>query len=159
ITSSQEILDLIRARYSLFYVISSEEQRVEEALLEIAQKRDMKLACWSITRGFVQKFGTLKGGDAKDPIKALEDIGNVEGRRIFVLRDFHAFQKDPTVVRKLRDLSQDLKNAQKHVIILSPVMQIPPELEKDVSVLDWDLPDRKELDLVVEKLLKQLPQG
>ncbi|MDW8281273.1 MAG: AAA family ATPase [Myxococcales bacterium] len=159
ITSQQEMLDLIRARYSLIYVISPEEQRVEESLLEIAQKRDMKLACWSITRGFVQKFGTLKGGDVRDPIKALDYISNVEGRGIFVLRDFHAFQNDPTVVRKLRDLSQDLKNAQKHVIILSAVMKIPPELEKDISVIDWDLPDRRELEAVVEKLLKQLPQG
>jgi ATP-dependent 26S proteasome regulatory subunit len=159
ITSRREIEDLIRARYSLIYLISPEEQRVEESLLEIAQRRDFKLACWSITRGFVQKFGTLKGGDVKDPIKALDFIGNVEGRGLFVLRDFHAFQNDPTVVRKLRDLAQDLRNAQKHVFILSAVMKIPPELEKDVSVVDWDLPDRKELEAVVERLARQLPQG
>ena len=60
----------------------------------------MKLGSWSITRGFVQKFGTLKGGDAKDPIKALDYIAAAEGRGLFVLRDFHAFVNDPTVVRK-----------------------------------------------------------
>ena len=27
-------------------------------------------------------------------------------------------------------------------ILLSPVMKIPPELEKEVAVIDWDLPDR-----------------
>ena len=68
--SEKEVLDLIRARYSLMYIISSEEQRVEDSLLKLARRRDMKLGSWSITRGFVQKFGTLKGGDAKDPIKA-----------------------------------------------------------------------------------------
>ena len=157
--SEREILDLIRARYSLMYIISSEEQRVEDSLLKLARRRDMKLGSWSITRGFVQKFGTLKGGDAKDPIKALDYIAAAEGRCLFVLRDFHAFVNDPTVVRKLRDLAHDLRKTQKNVFILSPVTKIPPELEKDLCIFDWDLPNRPELNKVVEGLLHQLPQG
>ena len=130
--SEREVLDLIRARYSLIYVVSSEEARVEASLLKLARRRDMKLGVWSITRGFEQRFGTLKGGDVKDPIKALDYINAQEGRGLFVLRDFHAFVNDPTVVRKLRDLSHDLRNkTQKHVFILSAVTKIPPELEKD----------------------------
>src|SRR3954453_20350410 len=76
--SEREILDYIRARYSLLYIVSSEELRVEESLLKLARRRDMKLGCWSITRGFQQKFGTLKGGDVKDPIKALDYIAAQE---------------------------------------------------------------------------------
>ncbi len=157
--SEKEVLDLIRARYSLMYIISSEEQRVEDSLLKLARRRDMKLGSWSITRGFVQKFGTLKGGDAKDPIKALDYIAAAEGRCLFVLRDFHAFVNDPTVVRKLRDLAHDLRKTQKNIFILSAVTKIPPELEKDLCILDWDLPNRPELTKVVEALMHQLPQG
>ena len=157
--SERVVLDLIRARYSLLYIVSSEEQRVEESLLKIARRRDMKLGAWSITRGFVQKFGTLKGGDVKDPIKALDYIAAQEGRGLFVLRDFHAFVGDPTVVRKLRDLAQDLRKQQKHVFILSAVTKIPPELEKDMSIVDWDLPNRPEINKVVVDLVSQLPQG
>ena len=119
----------------------------------------MKLGSWSITRGFVQKFGTLKGGDAKDPIKALDYIAAAEGRCLFVLRDFHAFVNDPTVVRKLRDLAHDLRKTQKNVFILSAVTKIPPELEKDMSIVDWDLPNRPEINKVVVDLVSQLPQG
>jgi ATP-dependent 26S proteasome regulatory subunit len=157
--SEREVLDLIRARYSLIYLISSEEQRVEESLLKLARRRDMKLGVWSITRGMVQKFGTLKGGDVKDPIKALDYIAAQEGRGLFVLRDFHAFVNDPTVVRKLRDLAHDLRKTQKNVFLLSPVTKIPPELEKDLCIVDWDLPNRRELTKVVEDLAQQLPQG
>jgi len=57
--SEREVLDLIRARYSLIYVVSSEEARVEASLLKLARRRDMKLGVWSITRGFEQRFGTL----------------------------------------------------------------------------------------------------
>jgi ATP-dependent 26S proteasome regulatory subunit len=157
--SEREILDLIRARYSLLYIVSSEELRVEESMLKLARRRDMKLGCWSITRGFQQKFGTLKGGDVKDPIKALDYIAAQEGRGLFVLRDYHAFLNDPTVVRKLRDLAQDLRNTQKHVFLLSAVTKIPPELEKDLSIIDWDLPNRAELNKVVLNLVAQMPSG
>ncbi|HNN91352.1 MAG TPA: AAA family ATPase [Pseudomonadota bacterium] len=158
--SEREVLDLIRARYSLIYVVSSEEARVEASLLKLARRRDMKLGVWSITRGFEQRFGTLKGGDVKDPIKALDYINAQEGRGLFVLRDFHAFVNDPTVVRKLRDLSHDLRNkTQKHVFILSAVTKIPPELEKDLTIVDWALPNRSEIGKVVDELVRQLPQG
>ncbi len=43
-------------------------------------------------------------------------------------------------MRKLRDLARDLKKTPKTLIILSPVLKVPPELEKEVAVLDWDLP-------------------
>ena len=36
--SEKEILDLIRARYSLMYIISSEEQRVEETADAVADR-------------------------------------------------------------------------------------------------------------------------
>jgi len=158
--SEREILDLVRARYSLMYLVSSEEQRVESSLLKLARRRDMKLGVWSITRGFEQRFGTLKGGDVKDPIKALDYIYAQEGRGLFVLRDYHAFLGDPTVVRKLRDLAHDLRSkTQKHVFILSAVTKIPPELEKDLTIIDWDLPNRPEINVVVENLVRQLPQG
>lgn len=157
--SEREILDYIRARYSFLYIVSSEEKRVEESLLKLARRRDMKLGCWSITRGFQQKFGTLKGGDVKDPIKALDYIVAQEGRGLFVLRDFHAFLNDPTVVRKLRDLAQDLRDTTKHVIMLSAVTKIPPELEKDVTMVDWNLPNRSEMSRVLAERLAHLPAG
>ena len=139
--------------------MSIEEKRVEESLLKLARRRDMKLGCWSITRGFQQKFGTLKGGDVKDPIKALDYIMAQEGRGLFVLRDYHAFLNDPTVVRKLRDLAQDLRDTTKHVILLSAVTKIPPELEKDVTMVDWNLPNRSEMNRVLAERLAHLPAG
>ena len=53
---TQERIDvLIRARYSILYVVSWEEDRVEKALREVAARRDKKLYTWSITRGMVEE--------------------------------------------------------------------------------------------------------
>jgi SpoVK/Ycf46/Vps4 family AAA+-type ATPase len=157
--SAREVEDLIKARYPLIYIVSPEEARVERMLREFALKKERKLAAWSITRGFVTLAGELKGGDVKDPIKALDHIAGVEGKAIFVLRDFHAFLDNPQVVRKLRDLAHDLprKDSQKSVLLLSPVLKIPPEAEKEISVIDWDLPNRAEIDGIIGRILQGLP--
>ena len=161
IASAAEVEDLIKARYPLVYVVSSEEERVEKALRDLALRRERKLAAWSITRGFVHLHGEHRGGDVKDPLKALDHIMGAEGKGLYILRDFHAFLDNAQVVRKLRDLAHDLKKSphSKSVIFLSPVLKIPPELEKEITVLDWDLPDRAELDGIVSRMLTELPAG
>jgi ATP-dependent 26S proteasome regulatory subunit len=159
ISSAREVEDLVKARYPLVYIVSSEEQRVEKLLRDFALRKERKLAAWSITRGFVTLAGDHRGGDVKDPLKALDHIAGIEGRGLFVLRDFHAFLDNPQVVRKLRDLAHDLKKSQKNVLLLSPVTKIPPELEKEMAIIDWDLPDRGELDGIVLRLLQELPVG
>ena len=52
VSSKNEIEDLIRARYSLIWVSSHEEQRVEESLKKLCIEREMRLEVWSITEGF-----------------------------------------------------------------------------------------------------------
>src|SRR4051794_8238600 len=147
--SGCEFLDLFTARYPIIYVVSSEEARVEAEMKEIALKREIKLTAWSITKGFVALQGTHKGGDIKEPDKALDHIAQAEGAGLYVLRDFHAFMNDPKVVRKLRDLAHDLGSTKKNIIMLSPVMKIPAEVEKEVAVLDWNLPQRDEIEEIL----------
>ena len=101
--------DLIKARYPLIYMVSSEEARVEESLRQIALRRERMLAAWSITRGFVKLQGEFRGGDVKRSDQGARSHRRHRGQGLFVLRDFHAFVDNPTVVRKLRDLAHDLQ--------------------------------------------------
>jgi hypothetical protein len=146
ITSQREVEDLVRARYPLLYVVSSEESRVEAMLKEIARNREMRLEIWSVTEGFKTVFGGQGKRDIYDPFKALEYLTQTEGRALFVLRDFHPFLKEPKVVRKLRDVAEAFRQAAKNLIILSPVQTIPPELEKSLAIIEWDLPNRLEIE-------------
>src|SRR6185436_3538554 len=80
------------------------------------------------------------------------------GRALFVLRDFHPFLKEPAVVRRLRDAAHELRKTKKSLLVLSPVTKIPPELEKSISaVLDWELPNRQEIESAARKVLPNLP--
>ena len=157
-SSKSEIEDLIRARYSLIWVVSHEEQRVEESLKKLCIEREMRLEVWSITEGFKVLANGQGTRDVKDPMKAIDHVLRGEGRGLYVLRDFHPFLKEPAVIRRLRDAATELRKTKKSLIVLSPLSKLPPELEKSVSaVLDWDLPNRAEVEQAARKLLPNAP--
>ena len=50
-STAEELDILIRARYPIIYLISWEEERVEQCLAEIAEVRKKKLYIWTLTKG------------------------------------------------------------------------------------------------------------
>ena len=172
ITSAQEIEDLIRARYPLLYIISSEEERVERTMLEIAKRRGRNLIAWSSTEGFkdlyrvdeAEKDTTTKGSlppDTIDPLKALDQVSKSEDNAIFLFLDYHPFldSRNYTVIRKLRDIVTLFKTGRhyRHIVFLSPLLKLPPELEAWVALVDYDLPNREDISKVIDSILRSLP--
>lgn len=157
-SSKSELSDLIKARYSLIYVTSPEEERVEKSLRDLCVEREMRLEVWSITEGFKTLANGQGTRDVKDPMKAIDHVMRSEDRALFVLRDFHPFLKEPAVVRRLRDAATELRKTKKSLLLLSPVTKIPPELEKSVAaIVDWELPNRAEIEGSARRLLPNAP--
>jgi AAA+ superfamily predicted ATPase len=134
---------LVRARYPLLYLVSWEEQRVEAMLRRLAKSHGKDLHTWSVTRG-LRKIG---GGRApvgatstEKPLAAFAAIGQLQDPALVVLEDLHPFLEEPEVVRGLRELAHYLKSTFTTAVILSPVLKIPPELEKEITVVDVPLP-------------------
>jgi SpoVK/Ycf46/Vps4 family AAA+-type ATPase len=155
--SEAEIEHLIRARYPLIYVVSWEEARVEDALQAVALRRGKKLIVWSVTEGMVG----VKGGapaELRDPLKALEWIMESKEDALFVMRDFHPFLTDPTVVRRLRDLGRHLKKTYKNIVVVAPLLKVPPELEKEINVVYFEMPSLEDLDQILDKVIRSVPK-
>jgi len=157
-----EIDVLIRARYSLLYVVSWEERRVLSALREIVVNQDKNFYTWSETMGMRDGTKALTAGAAdsrtRDPLHALDTIRSSHEPAVYVLKDFHVFLNKnyphaSSVIRKLRDLADALHTAYATVIVLSPVLQLPSELQKDVTVIDYDMPGIRELDGLLTRAL------
>jgi ATP-dependent 26S proteasome regulatory subunit len=153
---------LIRARYPLIYLVSWEEQRLDAILQDLASAHGKVLLSWSITRG-LRRIGGPRGGPhveaGRDPVEMLAAIGKLTEASLVVLKDFHPFLNDPGVIRALRELAQDLKSSYTTVILLSPVLNIPVELEKEVSVLDVPLPTFRELYALLREIVAVVRQG
>src|SRR6267378_2063222 len=111
----KDLEHLMRARYPLIYILSSEEKRVEESIRRVLQSRERdkgvkaKVYTWSVTEGV--RLGSEPQGDSKDPLKAVRFVleAKKDERAVFILRDLHAFTKNPELVRLLRDVGRNLK--------------------------------------------------
>ncbi len=150
--ADRELETLIRARYPIVYVVSWEEYRVEDALRAVARERGKQLHVWTVTRGFSAP-GSQRDAATRDPLAALEFVASSADQALFLLKDFHAFINDASVTRKLRDLTPILKNSYKSLVVLAPVLKLPADLEKEVTVLDYGLPTYEELSRLLEDIV------
>jgi SpoVK/Ycf46/Vps4 family AAA+-type ATPase len=151
----KEIDILVRARYPLIYVVSWEEARILEKLKEMSVRRNKKLHLWSITRGIfkLEDEPTKVDQATRDPINALSFIEKYPDPAIFVFLDFHSYLNDQAVIRKMRDLVSNLKDTYETLIMLSPVLTVPVELEKDFVVVDYDLPVYQEMNELLDSIV------
>jgi SpoVK/Ycf46/Vps4 family AAA+-type ATPase len=165
-TPCQEMEILIRARYPILYVLSSEEVRVQGLLLEIAHRRQKKLFEWSVTTGIVPAGTSIqiqknRGAPTKDPIVALDQVIDQVEPALFLFKDFHPFltKSNFAIIRKLKEIAQHLKNSHKTIILVSPVLELPPELDKEVTLLSFPLPTRDELGEMLDRIIRDVQQS
>ncbi len=161
---TQELETLIRARYPIIYVVTSEEMRVQKLMAEVATRRSKKVFEWSYSTGLVP-YGTSiqsqkhRNAPTRDPILALDQVIEQVDPAVFIFKDFHPFlttkgnSNSFAVVRKLKDIALQLKSSYKTVILVSSVLEIPVELEKEITVLNFPLPGPEELSLLLDGIL------
>lgn len=157
--------NLLKARFPLLYISTWEEERAIYAIREVAEnvelvKTPRKVFTWSVTTGMIGE-GLPAKDESKAPLKALEIIERGDEAAIYILKDFHIFlgcsscKADVQVIRRLRDLVPALKTspAPKNVIIIAPTLVLPTDLQKDITVVDYDLPNYDEILSVLQEMI------
>jgi SpoVK/Ycf46/Vps4 family AAA+-type ATPase len=146
-----EMENLIRARYAAICVTTFEEERCLSIIRKIAQKLNKRVIVWTSTKGLSLdgKALDVKSMDFKTATNMSSELGQVPS--LFVWCDAHTHLKNqPVNVRSFKELCQNLrKGCPSNSLLISPVMDIPTELQKDVTVLDLPLPDRGEARRIV----------
>lgn len=155
----EELGVLIQAQYPLIYFLTPEEERAEQAIAAIAQmKPQRRIFIWTVTHGIIE-YGqprSLTQHNTVSPEAAIEWVVRQREPGIYVFKDLHPFIDSPPITRWLRDAVASFKNTQKNIILMSPVQHIPIELEKEIVVLDYPLPNMAELDQVLSAQLEQV---
>ncbi|KKN34227.1 hypothetical protein LCGC14_0795760 [marine sediment metagenome] len=146
---------LIRARYPLLYIVSNEEDRV---IREIKTITGDALWIWSYITGFRKNGKGIVSEKTRDPLEALRFINNSRGRGIYILLDYHTFLEDgsPDIIRFFRELTKILKGTEKNVVIISSILTIPAELEKEITVLDFPLPEKDEISKLYDDIVEDV---
>lgn len=147
----------IRARYPLIALNTFEEQRAENSIRKLCETRSAQLLTWTRTNGLVTN--ERKNAELSDPMAILKWYELQTEKSVLLLKDFHPFLKDPSIVRKLKDLSLILKSQPKNIVLLSYGVTLPPELTKEVACLDFPLPEKEEIRELVHKASKILAKA
>ncbi len=159
----RELDVLIRARYPLIWLVTFEEQRLDAVLQDLATAHGKGLYTWSVTRG-LRKAGGARAAMAalegtREPPEALAAIEKIAEPALVVLKDFHPYLSEPLVVRALRELAHELKSTFTTLLLVSPTLALPLELEKEVTVLDVPLPTFRDLALLLRDIVTVVRAG
>ena len=174
--SSEAIEIAMKSTNPLLWVRTHEESRLITEVLELAKKLKMDTFVWSLWQGLVpaSKFNTAeRASGAYDktwqPPLALDKIVELEKKdskkgNIVIMRDVHAVLQEP-IPRQLRDIYQVLTDKRTKIIFVSPMLAhgaggqhegLPPTLEKQITVIDFNLPNMDEIDDEIRALVRSV---
>lgn len=166
-----QIANYIRAGYSGLYIVSHEEQRVAaeiSGVIEMLNKGKKKdadekehfdLFVWSITEGIQKISGdeveVFK--DTEDPFAMLGKFADLPEKSILLLRDFHMMlaEPNPVIYRKVKDALALGKATNRVIVVIGCQLKLPVELEKEMTVLEYRLPDREQLLAIAQRIAKE----
>lgn len=156
----QELDILIRAKYPIVYIVSWEEARVEDALRRVCAPLNRMLHTWTITQGMVPPMtgpsGAVKPTTLPGELEALAQVHEAPEFTVFLLKDYHVYMRDSRAVRLLRDLAIKLRGKAQTLVLMSPTLSLPSELEKEVTVLDFPLPSAQDIGLELDKVVESV---
>lgn len=163
-TLTERLSEYIQACFTGIWIESHEHA---DALAEIGQlchEQQWALLTWDLDRG-LQGAGVdadQRGTDPLSAIKSMNSLASPDSTIILVLQNFHRFLNSAEIVQALAQQILLGKQNRTILVILSPVVQLPVELEKLFVVLEHELPDRQQLEEIVRGIAteeNELPTG
>ncbi len=156
----EKIIAYIRAGYPGLYLVSPEEQRVEAELKAVAHELVYRLYAWSAMEGLLDTTdGTVR--PVEDPLAMIGSVAELPDNSLVLLRDFHVFLEDanPVLVRAMKEELTRCKTRGKVLVVLGCRQVLPPELERELTVVPFALPGKRELATVLDAICTsaQLP--
>jgi len=164
-TLASRMNELIRAGFSGIWISSQEHQDAIAELAAMARDEGWQLATWNIERGLHAVGNIAITAEASDPLAAVRAAATPAGddaTSIFVLENFHRFLGSAEIVQAISHAVFLGKLNRSFIVILSPTVQLPPELEKLFVTVEHELPGRDQLLEIAQGIATEtgeLPEG
>ena len=167
-TLAERLAEHVRACFTGIYIRSHEHDDATAEIASLCHEHGWSLATWDVDRGLaIAGHGEHSNPvpAAPDPLAAIRSLSAMatpEGTALLVLRNFHRFLGSPEILQAVDTQIVAGKLARTFVVILSPVVQIPVELEKHFVVLEHELPGRDQLESLARGVATEpgeLPSG
>lgn len=174
----EKISQYMDAGYPILYMNTFEELKGVKSIISASGAR--QVLSWSYAEGLVlykngEAQDLYKNDLAKTPIAIVleqllaDSLYELEGK-VIVFKDIHHYLEEPEVISLLKQLVNKINlGADFSIIFLSPIVKIPKELEKFITIIEAeymgydairkeivDFIEYQELPKVADKLLDEL---
>src|SRR6267378_2787792 len=166
---TDQLTDYVHAAFTGLWVLTHESDEAEREIVQHAKQLKWKVAVWDVANGLrvPTSPGAIRAdagpGDPIAALRALPGLAERDGTALLLLHNFHRFFNNPEVIQTTFSQLVVGKQQRTFVVVLSPVVQIPVELEKLFVVVEHALPDREQLHRIARELTsdqpEDLPQG
>jgi hypothetical protein len=161
----ERLSEYIRACFTGIWIESHEHVDALAEIATLCRNERWSLATWDLESGLSVAGADVTDASGQDPlaaIRSLNALASTDSTAVLVLQNFHRFLQSTEIVQGLaRQIIQGKQN-RTFVIVLSPVVQIPVELEKLFVVVEHELPGRDQLAEIARSIATEngeLPSG
>lgn len=175
------VAEILARKEPIIYLLSAEESRAEVAIQKHCEQMSppKPLFRWSCTRGLERLQGGVvatvrlpeepepRGAPTAPLVPVLRyAVHQCEEDGVFLLKDVHPFLRTggagfnlqvTMTTRALRDAFYELRALGKprKIVLLSPELAVPGDLEKEVRIQDFPLPTRDDLLETARKAIRR----
>lgn len=148
----QSIVDHARAGYPGILVLTSEWTRIDSETMEALKALDdWKFMRWTVTNGWTTAPNE-KGTMLSPGPTLFEAVLKAKEKQIILMHVFPEFFRSPEMRQTIREVLLRCKASHKCIIMTCPSLQLPEDLEKEFSIIDFDYPSREELQNIIIEL-------
>lgn len=147
---------VMRAAFPVLWIRTHEEDRALRVVSEVLKSLEDNavLFIWDCRGDIYQYVGEEEVlNPTKSPVDGPENLfptfttgGQYTEKSALVVLDFQFYlEQAPPILRSIKNSLPRLRKDGKLVIFLCPRLPLPEEIEKDISVIDFPLPEKEEL--------------
>ena len=155
----QQITNYLKAGYPAIYLVTQEIERMKKIIKQVCIKNKFRMHYWSAATNLTD---VTNGNNVKidNPFDALEKFKALQKKSVCVYQDFHMVLKEADV--GLIDLIRiNILHAKKNgsmMIFMGTELELPAEIEKELSVVEFDLPDKTSLGHTLDALSENVAE-
>jgi len=166
-TLTSRLFELVHACFTGLYVEAREPEEAIRDITQLARRESWRLGIWDCDSGLAfpcENAPPVSPTDTNDPLAVLRSAGQLStgaGTTLLVLQNFHRFLGATEILQAVQKQVLAGKHTRTFIVILAPVVNLPPEIEKQFIVVEHELPGREQLQEIATGIAQgdELPTG
>ncbi len=131
-----DLKNYLKAGYPALCVLTQESHRAEQLLI----CEDWDFSVWDCNQGIRKAGSTQVLDEIRDPVEAVNWL-SMYNDTVLIANNLHLFLDIPEVIQAIQNGTIRWKSIGCALIMISPVIQMRPEIEKYFTIIDLPLPD------------------